>query len=47
MCAIQMIGAQVRRVSGKGLADNMRHYPAPVIYPLICHKTERREGSDI
>ena len=37
MCAIQMISAQVGRVSGKGLAGNMRrHYPAPVIYPLIA-----------
>jgi hypothetical protein len=37
MCAIQMISAQVGRVTGKGLAGNMRrHYPAPVIYPLIA-----------
>ena len=29
MCAIQMISAQVGRVTGKGLAGNMRrHYPA-------------------
>ena len=36
MCAIQMISAQVGRVTGKGLAGNMRrHYPAAVIYPLI------------
>jgi Mn2+/Fe2+ NRAMP family transporter len=37
MCAIQMISAQVGRVTGKGLAGNMRrHYPAPVMYPLIA-----------
>ena len=32
-----MISAQVGRVTGKGLAGNMRrHYPAPLIYPLIA-----------
>ena len=32
-----MISAQVGRVTGKGLAGNMRsHYPALVIYPLIA-----------
>src|ERR1700728_950227 len=37
MCAIQMISAQVGRVTGKGLAGNMRrHHPAPLIYPLIA-----------
>ena len=37
MCAIQMISAQVGRVTGKGLAGNMRrHYSALVIYPLIA-----------
>jgi NRAMP (natural resistance-associated macrophage protein)-like metal ion transporter len=37
MCAIQMISAQVGRVTGKGLAGNMRgHYPALVIYPPIA-----------
>ena len=37
MCAIQMIRAQVGRVTGKGLAGNMRsHYPAPLVYPLIA-----------
>src|ERR1700734_4190099 len=37
MCAIQMISAQVGRVTGKGLAGNMRrHYPAFVVYPLIA-----------
>jgi NRAMP (natural resistance-associated macrophage protein)-like metal ion transporter len=36
MCAIQMISTQIGRVTGKGLAGNMRrHYPAAVIYPLI------------
>ena len=37
MCAIQMISAQVGRVTGKGLAGNMRrHYPALLVYPLIA-----------
>jgi Mn2+/Fe2+ NRAMP family transporter len=37
MCAIQMISAQVGRVTGHGLAGNMRrHYPAPVVYILIA-----------
>src|SRR5580693_5101719 len=37
MCAIHMISAQVGRVTGKGLAGNMRrHYPALVVYPLIA-----------
>ena len=37
MCAIQMISAQVGRVTGHGLAGNMRrHYPAPLVYPLIA-----------
>jgi Mn2+/Fe2+ NRAMP family transporter len=36
MCAIQMISAQVGRVTGHGLAENMRrHYPAPVLYLLV------------
>jgi NRAMP (natural resistance-associated macrophage protein)-like metal ion transporter len=36
MCAIQMISAQIGRVTGHGLAENMRrHYPAPVLYPLV------------
>jgi hypothetical protein len=36
MCAIQMISAQVGRVTGYGLAENMRrHYPAPVLYLLV------------
>jgi NRAMP (natural resistance-associated macrophage protein)-like metal ion transporter len=36
MCAIQMISAQIGRVTGRGLAGNMRrHYPAPMLYLLI------------
>src|SRR5208282_1847747 len=36
MCAIQMISAQIGRVTGHGLAENMRrHYPAPVLYLLV------------
>src|ERR1700709_703196 len=36
MCAIQMISAHVGRVTGRGLAGNMRrHYPAPLLYSLI------------
>src|SRR5579864_4410120 len=36
MCAIQMISAQIGRVTGKGLAGNMRrHYPAPLLYLLV------------
>jgi NRAMP (natural resistance-associated macrophage protein)-like metal ion transporter len=36
MCAIQMISARVGRVTGHGLAENMRrHYPAPVLYLLV------------
>ena len=36
MCAIQMISAQIGRVTGRGLAGNMRrHYPAPVLYLLV------------
>jgi NRAMP (natural resistance-associated macrophage protein)-like metal ion transporter len=36
MCAIQMISARVGRVTGHGLAENMRrHYPAPVLYALV------------
>jgi NRAMP (natural resistance-associated macrophage protein)-like metal ion transporter len=36
MSAIQMISAQVGRVTGHGLAGNMRrHYPAPLVYLLI------------
>jgi NRAMP (natural resistance-associated macrophage protein)-like metal ion transporter len=36
MCAIQMISAQIGRVTGRGLAGNMRrHYTAPVLYLLV------------
>src|SRR5476649_2311284 len=36
MCAIQMISAQIGRVTGRGLAGNMRrHYPAPLLYVLV------------
>jgi len=36
MCAIQMISAQIGRVTGRGLAGNMRrHYPAPLLYILV------------
>jgi NRAMP (natural resistance-associated macrophage protein)-like metal ion transporter len=36
MCAIQMISAQIGRVTGMGLAGNMRrHYPAPLLYLLL------------
>jgi NRAMP (natural resistance-associated macrophage protein)-like metal ion transporter len=36
MCAIQMISAEVGRVTGKGLAANMRrHYPPLVLYALV------------
>ena len=36
MCAIQIISAQIGRVTGRGLAGNMRrHYPAPLLYVLV------------
>jgi Mn2+/Fe2+ NRAMP family transporter len=36
MCAIQQISAQIGRVTGHGLAGNMRrHYPAPLLYGLV------------
>ena len=36
MCAIQMISAQIGRVTGRGLAGNMRrHYPAPLLYLVV------------
>src|SRR6202522_2506618 len=36
MCAIQMISAQIGRVTGRGLAGNMRrYYPAPLLYVLV------------
>ena len=37
MCAIQMISAQVGRVTGRGLAGNMRrHYPVSFVYTLVA-----------
>lgn len=36
MCAIQLISAQVGRVTGRGLAGNLRrHYPTSLLYPLV------------
>src|SRR5271168_2746543 len=36
MCAIQMISAEIGRVTGLGLAGNMRrHYPAPLLHVLV------------
>ena len=36
MCAIQLISAQIGRVTGRGLAGNMRrHYPASLLYLLV------------
>jgi NRAMP (natural resistance-associated macrophage protein)-like metal ion transporter len=36
MCAIQLISAQICRVTGRGLAGNIRRYfPAWLLYPLI------------
>src|SRR3984885_12264580 len=36
MCAIQLVSAQVGRVTGAGLAGNMRkHYPVSLLYVLI------------
>ena len=36
MCAIQLISAQIGRVTGLGLAGNMRrHFPAPFLYLLV------------
>ncbi len=36
MCAIQLISAEVGRVTGRGLAGNLRrHYPAWLLYPLV------------
>jgi Mn2+/Fe2+ NRAMP family transporter len=37
MCAIQMVSAQIGRVTGNGLAGNMRrHYPLSLLYGLVC-----------
>ena len=36
MCAIQLISAEMGRVTGRGLAGNIRrHYPAWLLYPLV------------
>ena len=36
MCAIQLISAQMGRVTGRGLAGNIRrHFPAWLLYPLV------------
>src|SRR6478735_11676612 len=36
MCAIQEISARIGRVTGRGLAGNLRrHYPKWVVYPLV------------
>src|SRR6202047_2242458 len=36
MCAIQLISAQIGRVTGRGLAGNIRRYfPAWLLYPLV------------
>src|ERR1700761_5269574 len=36
MCAIQLVSAQIGRVTGRGLAGNMRrHYPASLLYVLV------------
>ena len=36
MCAIQEISARVGRVTGRGIAGNLkRHYPAPLLYGIV------------
>jgi Mn2+/Fe2+ NRAMP family transporter len=36
MCTIQLISAHIGRVTGLGLAGNMRrHYPTSLLYPLV------------
>ena len=36
MCAIQEISARIGRVTGRGLAGNLRrHYPAPILYAVV------------
>jgi NRAMP (natural resistance-associated macrophage protein)-like metal ion transporter len=36
MCAIQEISARIGRVTGRGIAGNLkRHYPAPILYALV------------
>ena len=37
MCAIQLISAEIGRVTGLGLAGNMRrNFPAPALYVLVA-----------
>ena len=36
MCAVQLISAQIGRVTGRGLAGHIRrHYPVALLYPLV------------
>ena len=36
MCAIQEISARIGRVTGRGIAGNLkRHYPAPVVFSIV------------
>ncbi len=36
MCAIQEISARIGRVTGRGIAGNLKqHYPRPVLYGLV------------
>jgi len=36
MCAIQEISARIGRVTGRGVAGNLKkHYPAPVVYSIV------------
>ena len=36
MCAIQLISAHIGRVTGRGIAGNMRrYYPVSLLYPLV------------
>src|ERR1700710_452228 len=36
MCAIQEIAARIGRVTGRGIAGNLRkHYPNPVVYSIV------------
>jgi NRAMP (natural resistance-associated macrophage protein)-like metal ion transporter len=36
MCAIQEISARIGRVTGRGIAGNLkRHYPRPVVYSIV------------
>jgi hypothetical protein len=36
MCAIQEISARIGRVTGRGIAGNLkRHYPLPVVYSIV------------